>query len=143
MRWLLLDEVVEIIKGKKARARSHLSNSAFSPEVLMIEMMAQTAGLLFGAESNFREDLIFAKIESMEFKPPFPYGDELSIYAESSEIRPEGGWLNTSIYCQNDCLGQGRILLMNVGRLLSGHPEPLTFHAGFMDHFKVKEKLHS
>ena len=63
MRWLLLDQVQSILKGKKAVTLSKVPQAPYSSEVLFIEMMAQTGGLLVGAESDYQKDLIFAKIE--------------------------------------------------------------------------------
>lgn len=143
MRWLLLDEVIHIKKGQSAETGSRIPDAPFSAEILMLEMMAQTAGLLLGAESDYREDLIFAKIENLEFKPPFPPGEKVKIYASSSEMRPEGGWMNTSIQSLHGLVGQGRIFLMNARCLLPGHAEPVTFHEAFMNHFKVRDKVQS
>ena len=64
MRWLLLEKVHSIRKGEKAVASAKVPRAPYSLEVLFIEMMAQTGGLLVGAESNYQKDLIFAKIES-------------------------------------------------------------------------------
>ena len=68
MRWILLDSVELIEKGKMSRTTSRVPPSGpFETEILLIEMMAQTAGLLLGAETDFEHDIIFAKIENAKF----------------------------------------------------------------------------
>jgi len=141
MRWLLLDEVIAIKKGVKALTRSRVPRGPVTPELLMMEMMAQTGGLLLGAESDYKNDLIFAKIEEATFLKNAPAGEVIHIEAVSENLRPEGAWLDACIRCGEDVLAKGRFLLMNVGRLVSGVEKAITFHDAFMDYFQVRKKV--
>lgn len=153
MRWLLLDNIQEIECGRMAKARSRLRDFGFSPELSMIEMMAQVGALLLGAASDFREDVVFAKIERARF---FPFtlssplrgegkgeGQEmpLTIEATSDQLKPEGAWFEGSIWAKGGSIAQARFLLMNAGHLLPDSKVPLTFHPAFMNYFKVREKV--
>lgn len=141
MRWLLLDEVLEIRKGEEARTLSRVPFGTVSPEILMIEMMAQTGGLLLGAETDFQEDLVIAKIERAVFFPGFRQGDLLTIEARCEELRPEGAWIGAHIECSGTRAAECRLLLVNVKRLVPGSPRPVTFHEAYMRHFRIRDRV--
>lgn len=141
MRWLVLDEIILIEKGLKAQTRSRIPAQKYSAEVLMIEMMAQTGALLVGAENDFQHDLIFAKIQEAKFEQNCRAGDVIEIEARSENIRPEGAWLDAFIQNGSGKIAEGRLLLTNVGRLVQGMKNSITFHDAFMNYFKVREKL--
>ncbi len=141
MRWLLLNEVVSIEKKRKACTRGCVPAGPVSAEPLLMEMMAQTGGLLLGAEKNFQEDIIFAKIEEADFFDPQP-GEELQIEASSESLRPDGSWINATIKTpEGRIVANSRFLLIGVGRLDPSVQEPIVFHKAFMSHFRVLEKI--
>lgn len=141
MRWLLLDQIESIHKGKKAITSSRVPQAPYSREVLFIEMMAQTGGLLVGAESDYQKDLIFAKIEQATItKVPNP-GTPIQIEAWSEALGPEGGWLDAVITCAEGMVAKAKLLLMTVGRLSPEQTRSVTFHDAFMNHFNVREKI--
>lgn len=141
MRWALLDEVLEIEKGNRAQARARVPRSEYSPQVLMIEMMAQTGALLVGAESQFQQDVVFAKIEEASFEKRTPPGAPVFIEAVCDQIRPEGSWVEGSIRDPNGTVARSRLLLINVGRLVPGAAHSITFHEAFLNHYKILEKV--
>ncbi len=141
MRWLVLDEVLSIERPKRAVSRSRVPQEVFSAEFLMIEMMAQTGALLVGAEKDFSEDLIFAKIESAVFEPGLTPGEPIEIEAFSDQIGPDGGWLEAEIKNERGRLAKSRLLLMNVGHLVPGKKNSITFHDAFMNHFQIRSKI--
>jgi 3-hydroxymyristoyl/3-hydroxydecanoyl-(acyl carrier protein) dehydratase len=141
MRWLLLDEVVLIEKGVLAQTRSHVPAEEVGPEILMMEMMAQTGALLLGAENDFQEDLVFAKIEKADFQRNLHEGDVLHIEAESENLRPEGAWMDGRIHHDEDLVATSRFLLMNVGHLVRGETKPITFHDAFMNYFRIRDRI--
>lgn len=146
MRWLVLDEVVAVEKGRKSSSRSRVpviekTGEEFSAEFLMIEMMAQTGALLIGAENDFSQDLVFAKIESAEFFPGFKAGDKIEIEAFADGVSGDGGWLEAKITGINGPVAKSKLLLMSVGHLISGSTVPVTFHEKFMEHFDIRNKI--
>ena len=141
MRWLVLDEVRSVEKGKKSLAYSRVPQVPYSSEFLMIEMMAQTGALLVGAENDFSEDLVFAKIESAEFFPGFIPGEKIEIEAFAEQISAQGGWLEAEIRNSRGLVAKSKLLLMNVGHIISGQTIPVTFHKGFMEHFDIRNKV--
>ncbi len=141
MRWLLLHEVVRIKKGTSAVTRSSVPNETVSPQLLMVEMMAQTGGLLLGAETNFEQDVVFTKIEEADFDEDLKAGESIEIEATSENLRPEGAWLDGEIRGARGKIAHARFLLMNVGRLVREVTKSVTFHDEFMNHFRVRDKV--
>jgi hypothetical protein len=141
MRWLLLEKVHAIHKGKKAVAFAKVPRAPYSSEVLFIEMMAQTGGLLVGAESDYQKDLIFAKIEHATITHIPDSGTPLQVEAWSESLGTEGGWLEATITCAEGPVARARFLLMAVSGLSKERTESITFHKAFMDHFSVREKI--
>jgi 3-hydroxyacyl-[acyl-carrier-protein] dehydratase len=75
MRWMWIDQIVEFIANQKmvavknvSLAEEHLHDHfSVMPASLMIEGMAQTAGILVGSVHGFREKVILAKIALARF----------------------------------------------------------------------------
>ncbi len=141
MRWLLLEKVHSIHKGKKAVASAKVPQAPYSSEVLFIEMMAQTGGLLVGAESDYQKDLIFAKIECATISKVPKSGTAIQIEAWSESLGTEGGWLEATITCAEGLVASAKLLLMAVSGLSAEQTKSITFHEAFMNHFNVREKI--
>ena len=88
MRWLWIDTFVEFVSGQRAsaiknvtQAEQHLHDHSpghpIMPPTLVIEGMAQTAGILVGQTRGFRENVILAKIRRAEFTDYAVPGDQL------------------------------------------------------------------
>jgi hypothetical protein len=141
MRWLLLEKVHSIHKGKKAVAFAKVPKAPYSSEVLFVEMMAQTGGLLVGAESDYAKDLVFAKIEHATILHVPVSGTSLQVEAWSESLGTEGGWLEATITCAEGPVARAKLLLMAVSGLSKDQTKSITFHKAFMDHFNVREKI--
>ncbi len=141
MRWVLLDEVLKIEKGKAAYTAGRIPSGDFGAEVLMIEMMAQTGALLLGAESDYSRDLVFAKIQEAEFLEGYCSGDRVEIKAASENLHPEGAWINAEMTAGGRPVARANLMLMIVGHFTEGNEKPITFHEAFMNHYRVREKL--
>lgn len=141
MRWLVLDEVLQIEKGKRAITRSNVPSQPYSAELLMLEMMAQTGGLLLGAESDFSQDVIFAKIEKAEIAYLPPKGSPLLIECSSDGLRAEGAWMQAEIRHHDQVVSNARFMLVAVDRIIENRSESTTFHEVFMKHFDVRKKV--
>lgn len=135
MSWVWLDGVRGFEKGKSVKASKRWQNSFPAP--FLIEMMAQAGGLLLGAESNYEEDIVFTKVEGMEFLKQ-PKAGELEIEVESESLRREGGWFAGRVFQNGDKIMQGRLLLMNVGRLRPDGQGPITFPQQLISALKLK-----
>jgi len=141
MRWNLLVEVLQIERGHCARTIGRLPESLVSPEFLIIEMMAQTAGLALGAQHDFETDVVFAKLDQASFeKRPSPTA-EFSVEAMIEEWREEGSWFQGKVSSCGKDVAQARLLLLNAGCLNSAAGRSVTFHEDFMRHYHIREKV--
>lgn len=88
MRWIWIDTFVAFVPGKRASAvknvslaeeylHDHFPGYPVMPPTLMIEGMAQTAGILVGEARNFAENVILAKIRNAEFSDYPRPGDQI------------------------------------------------------------------
>ncbi|MDH3227211.1 MAG: 3-hydroxyacyl-ACP dehydratase FabZ [Thermoleophilia bacterium] len=97
--FLFVDEIVDIVPGRKARARWHIDAGAdffaghfpgrpLLPGVLMVEALAQTAGLAAAASSEHRGKLaVFAGIEKARFRRMVVPGETLDMSMEITRWR--------------------------------------------------------
>jgi len=88
MRWIWIDSFVEFVSGERASAvknvtqaeeqlHDHFPGYPVMPASLIIEGMAQTAGILVGEARGFAENVILAKIRRAEFDDHAVPGDQL------------------------------------------------------------------
>lgn len=141
MRWVLLEEVVEIQKGTRVITRARVPQEEISQEPLFLEMMAQTGGILMGAEKEFKDDVVFAKIEAASFPIKGVPGEALEIVAEAEHLRSEGSWVRAVVKNSRGVIAEAKLMLVNAGGLVPGKQTSTTFHEGFMSHYKIREKM--
>src|SRR4030042_3114337 len=89
--FLLGDRIIEIQPGVKAVGiknvtvnegffQGHFPEQPIMPGVLIIEAMAQVAGILaFGSEANLGKSVYFMSIEKAKFRKPVIPGDQLRL----------------------------------------------------------------
>ncbi len=89
--FLLVDRIIEIQPGVKAVGiknvtvnegffQGHFPEQPIMPGVLIIEAMAQVAGILaFGSEANLGKSVYFMSIEKAKFRKPVIPGDQLRL----------------------------------------------------------------
>jgi len=102
MRWIWIDRFAEFEAGRRAVAvkavtmaeehlHDHVPGYPVHPPTLMIEGMAQTAGVLVGDAFDFQEKVILAKITRARFHAHVRPGDRIRFEAEiQGEVRREG-----------------------------------------------------
>lgn len=141
MRWNLLYEVLEIRRGCHARATAQWPQNASRPELFFLEMMAQTAGLIFGSLDDFQTDIVFAKVDKAQFYSILPHAFLLVIHATAEDIRPEGGWFQVQVNHEETLMAEARLLLANAGHLHPDAKTSVTFHQQFMTHYQIRKKI--
>lgn len=88
MRWIWIDKFTSFESGKRATAvknvtmaedhlHDHFPGYPVMPASLIIEGMAQTAGILVGETRGFRDNVILAKIRTAELREYAVPGDQL------------------------------------------------------------------
>ena len=109
MRWIWIDRFVKFEPGKTAQAVKNISLSEehlhdhfpgypVMPAALIIEGMAQTAGILVGEARNFEEKVILAKIKKAVFYHYVRPGDTITLHANIESIAPEAAFLQCRRY---------------------------------------------
>jgi len=97
MRWIWIDRFVKFEPGKTAQAvknislseehlRDHFPGYPVMPAALIIEGMAQTAGILICQASDFKEKVVLAKITKAVFEGLALPGDTLLFTANIEQI---------------------------------------------------------
>ena len=101
MRWIWIDKFTEFTPRVSATAvknvtlaEEHLHNLypdfPVFPHSLIVEGMAQTAGILVGEARNFREKVILAKIGRATFHRLVRPGDTLTFAARIDQLSEQG-----------------------------------------------------
>ena len=107
MRWIWIDRIVELERGERcvaiknvSLAEEHLHDhfaatdaypaTPIMPTPLMIEGMAQTAGILVGHARDFSEKVILAKIGKARFEDDVTPGQTLRYVATLDHITDAG-----------------------------------------------------
>jgi 3-hydroxyacyl-[acyl-carrier-protein] dehydratase len=131
MRWIWIDRFLEFVPGKRAvaiknvsLAEEHLHDhwEAFPimPACLMIEGMAQTAGILVGQARDFKEKVVLAKIVKAEFDDIVVPGDQLTYQAEIQNIAPEAAATAGIVLKNGKPLGRVDLMFSHVDQNMAG-----------------------
>lgn len=135
MRWIWIDKFLEFNSGKSAVAlknvtlaeehlHDHFPGFAIMPECLMIEAMAQTAGILVGEARNFEEKVILAKIKKCVFYHYVRPGDTITLHAEIDSIAPEAASTTGKIFCGNKLIAEISLMFSHIDKNLTGRQFP-------------------
>jgi 3-hydroxyacyl-[acyl-carrier-protein] dehydratase len=125
MRWIWIDRFAEFESGSHATAvknvtlaeehlRDHFPGYAVMPACLMIEGMAQTAGILVGEARNFRENVILAKIRHVEFSDLAVPGDRLTYKARIETLDDAGAATTGEVLCNDRTIGRVDLMFSHV-----------------------------
>jgi 3-hydroxyacyl-[acyl-carrier-protein] dehydratase len=135
MRWIWIDKFVEFESGRRAVAvknvtaaeehlHDHVPGFPVMPECLMIEAMAQTAGILVGQASDFREKVVLAKINRAVFFDYVTPGDSLRIEARIDTIAPEAAGTSGRITCAERPIAEIDLMFSHLDHNLAGKKFP-------------------
>ncbi len=135
MRWIWIDKFLEFNSGKSAVAlknvtlaeehlHDHFPGFPIMPECLMIEAMAQTAGILVGEARNFEEKVILAKIKKCVFYHYVRPGDTITLHAEIDSIAPEAASTTGKIFCGNKLIAEVSLMFSHIDKNLTGRQFP-------------------
>jgi len=101
MRWFWIDRFDEFVRGKRATAiknvslaeehlHDHFPGAALMPNSLVVEGMAQTAGLLVAEAIDYNRRVVLAKVAAAEFHFDAVPGDTLVFRAEVLDLKASG-----------------------------------------------------
>ncbi|MDO5566838.1 MAG: beta-hydroxyacyl-ACP dehydratase [Planctomycetia bacterium] len=127
MNWYWIDRFTVFESGKRAQAiktisrsedhlRDHFKFHSVMPLSLMIEGVAQTAGLLIHETHNLEKKVVLGKIPKIEiFDTEITPGDVLVYDAVIEYIRDEGSMAAVTIHRDGKLLGEGVIVFAHLG----------------------------
>ena len=135
MRWIWIDKFIEFNSGKSAVAlknvtlaeehlHDHFPGFPVMPECLMIEGMAQTAGILVGEARNFDEKVILAKIKRAAFFDFVRPGDTIILHAEIESISEEAASTVGRIMRGDDLIAEISLMFSHIDNNLAGKEFP-------------------
>ena len=135
MRWIWIDRFVAFEPGKRARAvknvslaeehlHDHWEAHPVMPASLMIEGMAQTAGILVGQARDFKEKVILAKITRAEFDREVVPGDQLTYCAEVENLTEEAAVTSGTVLCNGSEIGRVDLMFSHIDQNLAGMKFP-------------------
>ncbi len=127
MRWIWIDKFIEFQPGERAvavknvsRAEDHLHDLypayPIMPASLIIEGMAQTAGILVGQARNFDERVILAKIKNASFDGYSVPGDQLTYEATLEHIDDGGATTAGRVLRDGQPFGEVDIIFSHIDR---------------------------
>lgn len=125
MRWFWIDRITHLEKGKTARAvknvtmaeehlHDHFPNFPVMPQSLMIEGMAQTAGILAGSNVDFKENIILAKVSKATFHRLVHPGDQLVFEAKLVESRDGGHRAEIRITSDGELVAESSMMFVGL-----------------------------
>lgn len=105
-----IDKFIEFVPGRRARAvknvsaaedylHDHFPGYPVMPASLILEGMAQTAGILVGQARQFRENVILAKVQQASFEGLARPGDQLVFEACLERIDQHGAATRGLVSC--------------------------------------------
>ena len=131
MRWIWIDRFAEFESGRRAVAiknvslaedhlHDHFPDFPVMPASLMIEGMAQTAGILVGEARAFREKVILAKIKRALFQSLVRPGDTLRYEAEIEQLTDSAASTVGRISVGDELVGEVDIVFSHIDQNMSG-----------------------
>ncbi len=135
MRWIWIDKFIEFQSGQRAVAiknvtlaeehlHDHFPAFPVMPECLMIEGMAQTAGILVGEAKKFQEKVILAKIKKCAFFDYVVPGDTLRLEAKIESIAPEAASTSGKITRGDKLIAEIDLMFSHIDQNLAGKQFP-------------------
>src|SRR5438874_3965892 len=125
MRWIWIDKFTEFTSRKSATAvknvtlaEEHLHDlyPAFPivPHSLIIEGMAQTAGILVGEARSFKEKVILAKIGKATFHRLTRPGDTLVFNANIEQLNEQGASARGTITINGELVAEIELMFSHI-----------------------------
>jgi len=151
MRWFWVDRYEEFLRGRRAVAiknvslaeehlHDHFPGQPLMPNSLVVEGMAQTAGLLVADALRFARQVVLAKVSAAEFRFDAVPGDCLRFVAEVLELKPNGSLVRVVSTVGERRQGEAELFFAH---LEPGEGVPLLFEPGqllrWLDQMRIYE----
>ncbi|WP_432798947.1 3-hydroxyacyl-ACP dehydratase FabZ family protein [Poriferisphaera sp. WC338] len=127
MRWIWIDRIVEIEKGERCvtiknvsaaeevlhdhfEATADHSAMPILPNTLIIEGMAQTAGIMVGHAADFKEKVLLAKITKATFTKPVTPGYTIRYTAHMENFGKSGASTKGTVELLDPATGDAKTI---------------------------------
>ena len=143
MRWFWIDRFTEFHSGRSATAiktlslsedhlHDHFPGASLMPNSLVLEGMAQTAGLLVCEHGSFKEQVVLAKVSKAIFHFEAWPGDVLTYRALVHDINKDGAMASVTSHVSGKLQAEAGDILCPSGavrrkRTKDGTVRPLRF----------------
>ncbi len=135
MRWIWFDRFEVFESGRRAVAvknvtlaedhlHDHFPGFPVAPASLLIEGMAQTAGILVGEARDFQEKVILAKIKRAEFDRLVLPGQTVRFEAEIDHITDQAASTRGIVRCDGEEIGRVDMVFSHIDNNLRGQEFP-------------------
>jgi 3-hydroxyacyl-[acyl-carrier-protein] dehydratase len=132
MRWIWIDKfekfevnvaavAVKNVSLAEEHLHDHFPGFPVMPASLMIEGMAQTAGILVGAARNFQEKVILAKIGKASFVRLVRPGEQIVYSARIVNVSEQGAAIEGTITSRTTVKGQPAELAVGTVDMMFSH----------------------
>ena len=129
--FLMVDTVLEIERLKRIvslknvsideiHLQGHFPGKPILPGVLIIEGMAQTAGILVGEARNFQEKVILAKIGRATFHRLVRPGETLAFHAKIEQLSEHGASISGRVESGENLVAEIEMMFSHIDSNLSG-----------------------
>ena len=160
MRWFWIDTLVDFVSGERASGvknvslaedylHDHFPGYPVMPPTLMIEGMAQTAGILVGEARGFAENVILAKIRRAEFDAYAHPGDQIRYDATVDVLDDRAGVTSGTIRINGKTAGRVDLIFSHIGQAdkpIDGPSHNFAFTRellSFVEDFRKRLKLNN
>ena len=131
MRWIWIDKFVEFTPKTSATAVKNVSlaeehlhdlypNFPIVPHSLIVEGMAQTAGILVGEARKFSEKVILAKIGRATFHRLVRPGDTIAFHATIDQMSEQGASITGRVTCGQNLVAEIELMFSHIDQNLAG-----------------------
>jgi 3-hydroxyacyl-[acyl-carrier-protein] dehydratase len=131
MRWIWIDKFTEFTSRESATAIKNVSLAeehlhdlypAFPivPHSLIVEGMAQTAGILVGEARNFAEKVILAKVGKATFHRLVRPGDTIAYSAKIDQLSEQGASISGTVTCGSETVAEIDLMFSHIDQNMAG-----------------------
>src|SRR5881227_2697745 len=131
MRWIWIDKFTEFTPKTSATAVKNVSLAeehlhdlypAFPivPHSLIVEGMAQTAGILVGEARNFEEKVILAKIGRATFHRLVRPGETIEFAAKIDQLNEQGASISGTVKTDGDLVAEIELMFSHIDQNMAG-----------------------
>jgi len=135
MRWIWIDKFVEFTPRTSATALKNVTLAEehlhdlypaypIVPHSLIVEGMAQTAGILVGEARNFAEKVILAKVGKATFHRLIRPGETILFNAKIEQLNEQGASTSGTVTCDGNVIAEIELMFSHIDQNMAGMEFP-------------------